>query len=263
LPVAGTATAVSQANPGDTFNVTIPPATFVATDAPPGTVTSIKITAMPSNATSLSVNGNKYTTANFPSGGIVLPTETNGQPTVPVAVDPVSGTVTVGIPFRVNDNANMLSTNTGMANAPVYEVPDLTPIITVAPATMYGSTSFTTRVDIWNLSNVPSSGTITVYMTKSALINYTYNSALTSAISTPVQNNVWTMDATSSASYYIFTTNVSIEAQGRSSFGINGVLTPGATKGQLTNTAIINPGSGGESLITNNTDAEIIRYFPN
>ncbi|WP_118952971.1 SdrD B-like domain-containing protein [Taibaiella helva] len=263
LPVAGTATAVSQANPGDTVNVTIPPATFVATDASPGTVTSIKITAMPSNATSLSVNGNKYTTANFPSGGIVLPTGTNGQPTVPVAVDPVSGTVTVGIPFRVNDNANMLSTNTGMANAPVYEVPDLTPIITVAPATMYGSTSFTARVDIWNLSNVPSNGTITVYVTKSALINYTYNSALSSAISIPVQNNVWTMDATSSASYYIFTTNVSIEAQGRSSFGINGVLTPGATKGQLTNTAIINPGSGGESVITNNTDAEIIRYFPN
>ncbi|WP_118974867.1 SdrD B-like domain-containing protein [Taibaiella koreensis] len=263
LPVAGVATAVSQANPGDTITVAIPPATFVATDAPPGTVTSIKITAMPSNATSFFVNGNKYTTANFPSGGIVIPTGTNGQPTQPVAVDPVSGTVTVGIPFRVNDNANMLSTTTGMANAPVYEVPDLTPVITVAPTTIYGNTNFSARVDVWNLSNVPTSGMIKVFVTKSTLIGYTYNNTLSTIMGTSVQNSAWTIDATSNASYYIFTTNISIEGQGRSSFGLNGLLTPGSTKGQLTNTAIINGGSGGESLITNNTDAEIIRYFPN
>lgn len=263
LPTAGTATAPARPNPGDTFSVVVPPATFSATDPAPGTVTAITIMGIPAQATSITVNGTKYTAANFPANGITIPAGANGQPTQTIAVDPIDGTVTVNIPFKAIDNAGLSSANTGIAKVPVNEVPDLTPVITVAPSTLYGNTTFSARVDIWNLSNVSSTGTIKVFVTKSALISYTYNPSLSMSMGSSVQNQSWTLDATSNTSYYIFTTSVSIEPQGKLSFGLNGALTPGSTKGQLTNTVIINPGSGGESLITNNADAEIIRYFPN
>lgn len=262
-PTASIATALPQVNPGDTISVTVPPATFVASDVAPGTVTSIKITALPSNANSITVGSVKYTAATFPAGGIIIPADASGQPTEVIKVDPVNGTVTAGIPFQPRDNANAFSTDTGLAKVPVYEVPDLTPVITLAPTTMYGTTNFVNRVDIWNLGEVSTSGTITVYLTKSALIGYTFNSALTFAAGAAVQNNVWSLDATSNPNYYIFTTNTVIEPQSRSSFGLNGVLTPASTEGQLNNTVIIGPGSGSEANFLNNSDAEIIYYFQN
>ena len=261
-PTAGISTAAAQVNPGDTISVTVPAATFVSSDVAPGTVTSIKITALPTNANSLTVGSVKYTSVNFPAGGVVIPTNTSGQPTQVIKVDPVDGTVTASIPFQPNDNANVLSANTGAAKVPVYELPDLTPIITVAPTTMYGTTNFVTRVDVYNLAqDTASNGLITVYVTKSALINYTFNPTMTSAAGSSVQNNVWTMDATSNSSYYLFTTNTPIEPQAVLSFGLNGTLTPGATQGQLTNTSVIYPGSGSETNFINNTDAETINYF--
>ncbi len=262
-PTAGTYTASPQINPGDTLNVTVPPAAFVSSDVPPGTVTAIKITALPTNTNSITIGNVKYTAAGFPAGGIIIPVNASGEPVQPIKIDPVDGTVTASIPFMANDNANVLSANTGAANVPVYEVPDLTPIITVTPSTMYSTSNFVNRMDIWNLGNVPTSGLITVYLTKSALINYTFNPTLTTASGMSVQNSAWTLDAETNSSYYIFTTNTVIPAQSRLSFGLNGILTPASTQGQLNNTVIINPGSGTENNFTNNTDADVIYYFQN
>ena len=261
-PTGGVATAPSQANPGDTISVNVPAATFVATDVSPGVVTAIVITSIPTNANSITINGTKYTSTTLPAAGISIPVNTNGQPTQVIKVDPINGSVTVAIAFKVKDNANTLSTNNGVANVPVFELPDLTPIITVLPATMYGTTSFSTRVDVFNLAEaVPSSGLVTVYVTKNNLINYTYSPSLTMVGGVAVQNNSWSLDATSNPSYYIFTTNSVITAQNKLSFGISGTLTPGATQGQLNNTTIIYPGSGSETNFNNNTDADAINYF--
>ncbi len=64
-PVAGNNTATSRANPGGTVNATVAANTFVAADSAPGTVSSIRITAFPSNATSITINGTLYTLGTF------------------------------------------------------------------------------------------------------------------------------------------------------------------------------------------------------
>ena len=117
-PTAATNTATSQGNPGGTTSVTVPAATFATADTTPGTVSSIRITAFPSNATSITINGTQYTSATFPAGGVTVPTNAAGNPTQTIAVDPINGAVTVGIPFVAVDNAGVESSAAGAANVP-------------------------------------------------------------------------------------------------------------------------------------------------
>ncbi|UFH51950.1 beta strand repeat-containing protein [Spirosoma sp. KNUC1025] len=115
-PGSGLATAV---NAGGTSPVTVPASTFTSTtlsvDTAPGSVTAIRLTAFPSNVTSLTINGTVYTSGNFPVGGVTLPTDGSGNPTVPVLVDPADDGSSVVIPFVAIDNAGHESTTTGTA----------------------------------------------------------------------------------------------------------------------------------------------------
>ncbi|QJD77003.1 beta strand repeat-containing protein [Spirosoma rhododendri] len=111
LPTPTSATLVSQANPGGTNGVSIPPASFTGTD-PDGTVASIRYTAFPTNTTSLTIGTTAYTSANFPAGGVTAVTGTT------VRLDPVDGAVTAVIPFRVIDNAGQEGTTTGSVSVP-------------------------------------------------------------------------------------------------------------------------------------------------
>lgn len=122
-PVAANNTAPGQPNPGGTFNATVPPATFSATDAAPGTVSSIRITAFPSNATSITINGSTYTSGTFPVNGVIVPTNASGNPTQPILVDPVNGAVTVGIPYVAIDNAGVESAAPATAGVPFTLAP--------------------------------------------------------------------------------------------------------------------------------------------
>ncbi|MBK7764286.1 MAG: hypothetical protein IPI46_13235 [Bacteroidetes bacterium] len=122
LPTPSTITATSQVNPGGTTSVTVPPATFGATDPSSGTITSITITSFPSNATTITINGTTYTSGTFPGGGVTVPTTTNGEPTQAITVDPIDGAVTVGISYSATDNAGMTSTPSGVANVPFFTV---------------------------------------------------------------------------------------------------------------------------------------------
>jgi len=74
LPDSGTATAASQPNPGGTTSATVSATLFSGTD-PDGTVTSLRITSFPPNATSITINGTTYTGGTFPSGGVTVPAE--------------------------------------------------------------------------------------------------------------------------------------------------------------------------------------------
>lgn len=123
LPTAGKG-ANTVSNAGGTSPVVAPANTFTNTtltsDVTPGSVTSIRITAFPSNTTSLTINGTVYT-ASSPefSGatptGVVIPTDGSGNPTVAIAVDPTVDSNPVVIPFKAIDNAGKESTNTGTA----------------------------------------------------------------------------------------------------------------------------------------------------
>ena len=122
-PVANTNTAANQTNPGGTNSVTVPPGTFSATDTAPGSVASIRIAAFPTNATSITIGGTPYTAANFPAGGVTVATNSSGNPTPAISVDPVDGAVTVGIPFVAIDNAGVESASAGSANVPFALAP--------------------------------------------------------------------------------------------------------------------------------------------
>ncbi|MFC4262896.1 T9SS type A sorting domain-containing protein [Ferruginibacter yonginensis] len=118
-PTAGAGTN-SAVNPGGTTQVTVPANTFTNTtassDPTPGTVTSIRITSFPTGATTIVINGTSYTSATFPGGGVVVPTDANGNPTQTITVDPTaSGATSVSIPFVAIDNAGVESSNTGTA----------------------------------------------------------------------------------------------------------------------------------------------------
>ncbi|MEP7074984.1 MAG: carboxypeptidase-like regulatory domain-containing protein [Acidobacteriota bacterium] len=117
-PVPNNNTAVSQVNPGGTFSAIVPATTFTATDSAPGTVSNIRISGFPSNATSITINGTPYTSGTFPVGGVVVPANAAGNPTQAILVDPINGAVTVGIPYFARDNAGVESSAAATASAP-------------------------------------------------------------------------------------------------------------------------------------------------
>lgn len=118
-----------QVNPGGTTSITVPPSAFTTSnvganpntgDPAPGAVTGIVITAFPTNATSITINGLLYTTLldiidDYPSG---IPTDASGLPTVPISVDPVDGTVNVVIAIAAIDTAGRQDPTPGSITLP-------------------------------------------------------------------------------------------------------------------------------------------------
>jgi SdrD B-like domain len=120
LPTAKTTTITSQTNPGGTTSVAVPITAFNTSNDPDGTVDRYRITAFPTNATSIEIDGVIYTvtaqpgTTAFPTGGVtVLATKLNT-----IKVDPVDGAINVTIPFKAIDNAGQESANTANAVVP-------------------------------------------------------------------------------------------------------------------------------------------------
>ena len=133
VPVSNPVT--SQINPGGTNSVTVPGTTFAAADpSTGGTVASLRITGFPTNATSLTVGTTTYypnagavptagncptaTCSVFPPTGVPVTSNAAGNATQTVKVDPISGGVTVGIPYVAVDNAGFPSTTAATASVP-------------------------------------------------------------------------------------------------------------------------------------------------
>jgi hypothetical protein len=109
LPTAIGGSTPIQANPTGTGTAIVPTTLFTtnASDLD-GTVTAYKITAFPSNATSITINGTLYFPANFPATGVTItPAQLAGM-----SIDPIDGAVTVSIPFQAIDNASKASATT-------------------------------------------------------------------------------------------------------------------------------------------------------
>ena len=120
-PTAGSGTFNAGVNPGGTAQATVNTTAFTATsastDPTPGAVTAIRITAFPTNTTTIVINGTSYTNATFPGAGVIVPTDASGNPAQTITIDPsFSGSGNVVISFVARDAANVESSNTGNAN---------------------------------------------------------------------------------------------------------------------------------------------------
>ncbi len=118
-PTATGTTPPSQTNPGGTTTLSVPASVFGGTD-PDGLISSYTLKSFPSNATSVVINGTTYTSASFPVAGVNIPANPDGSfPAGAVLVDPIDGSVTVGISFTVTDNAGKTSSASSTANLPL------------------------------------------------------------------------------------------------------------------------------------------------
>ena len=122
-PTANNNMAPSQPNMGGTTNSTVPPATFSGNDTAPGTVSSVRVAAFPSNAASITINGTQYTSATFPPVGVIVPANTSGNPTQAILIDPFDGEIIVEIPYVTIDNAGVESSTPAMASVPFKVAP--------------------------------------------------------------------------------------------------------------------------------------------
>jgi hypothetical protein len=105
-------------NPPGNVNIAVPAGAFQSSnvgtnpstqDYDGGTVTNIRITAFPSGANTITINGVKYgtcpTCTAWPVGGVITPFTNGVGPTNPILVDPIDGVSTVVIiPFVAIDN---------------------------------------------------------------------------------------------------------------------------------------------------------------
>ncbi|SFD77715.1 hypothetical protein SAMN05216167_10737 [Spirosoma endophyticum] len=157
-------------------------------------------------------------------------------------------------PFRSSDHDPVLI---GLNLAPS---PDLTAIMFASPSVQYGTSSFNVVVDVFELSPVPTSGPVSVYVTKDPLVSLSFNPTSDLINGKTVQNSDWTFNNTD-PNFYILTTNVVIAGKGKKSFGLTGMLAPGSTKGSLSLSTTVVGGNGGEVKINNNSDADVIDYF--
>ena len=150
---------------------------------------------------------------------------------------------------------------TATTSVSVTTAPDLTATLYARPSSTYGTNTISLVVDLTEINSVPTSGPVTVYITKDTKAPLSFSATGTSVNNRPVQNNAWSFDGTSNESFYILTTTQVIPANGVLSVGLQGTVIPGATEGVLTLSATLESGSGNELRINNNTDSDKIQYF--
>lgn len=158
---------------------------------------------------------------------------------------------------------NGYSAYTFAATAAPAPVPDLTPIVYARPSSVHNTSAITIVVDLLELNSVATSGLITVKVSKEDIVSLIFPTGATTVNNHSVQNSVWSFDDSSDPDYYLLTTSTSVPANGLLSFGLTGTLTPGSTAGTLAVGTVIVGGSGGETKVANNSDADKIDYFQN
>jgi gliding motility-associated-like protein len=117
LPNTNIDTALLQPDPGGVVTVPVAASNFGGTDPNGGILDSMRILSFPTNTTTLIVNGNSYTAATFPVGGITILTTANGQPALSISIDP-TGPGNVTITYVEIDNANKADPTPGSRTLP-------------------------------------------------------------------------------------------------------------------------------------------------
>ena len=157
----------------------------------------------------------------------------------------------------------VLNADVTPANFGIRLLPDLSLSVSARSSTVYGTSPITVVVDVFELNSVPTNGLVTVKIPKDAKFDLSFPPNAMSVNGRVVQNSAWSFSGLSNG-VYTLTTNQVIDGNlgtGTLSFGLTGTLTPGATRGTLTVSAII-VGGGEEIRTNNNVGANKIEYFP-
>ncbi len=160
--------------------------------------------------------------------------------------------------ISVNGDDNVTEANFG-----IVKLPDLTPTITATKNVMNGITSFDLIIRITEINNVNTAGMITVRMPKDSRLTFdpSYNPSMTLLSGVQVNNADWSYDGTD-PNNHVFTTSKVIGAGSYSTIGVRLRFDPQNARGSYTITSQLQSGSGGESRVNNNVDAEKLDYFP-
>jgi hypothetical protein len=196
LPNAVGATASSKVNPVGVNLFDVPATVFTgSTDPDPnatGAVAAYKITAFPTNAVTITINGTTYTPTSFAAavtatGGVSFTlAELNAGA---VKVDPIDGASTVDIPFKAIDNAGKLSLNTSNGLLP-FSADAVTISGTVYNDRDKSATATFTNIKPNTTAGVDDTGTDTLVGTNSTPIYATlYNTDTNKVIATQVIPN--------------------------------------------------------------------------
>ena len=139
--------------------------------------------------------------------------------------------------------------------------PDLTPVITLLPNVMVGPTDFEVFVQIIELLDADTSGSITVRVPKDgrwSVTSWDPGATVLTVSGKPLNNAVWTFSEDANA--LIFTTTTTILGATQSNLGFSAAWNAGQTLGSFTGSVVIVSGSGTEIRTDNNTDAEQADY---
>ena len=117
-PFNNNATLPCTNNPGGTVNVSVASSYFTGTSFQGNIIDSIRFVAFPPNATSITIGGNTYTSATFPSNGVKVATNAIGNPAVAIAIDPKDNINNAKIYFAVTDDKGLESSYYGEITVP-------------------------------------------------------------------------------------------------------------------------------------------------
>lgn len=137
---------------------------------------------------------------------------------------------------------------------------DLTPTLYARPSTVSGTGAVSIVVDMEEINSVATHGLLTVKITKDPNLTLTFPTSATLVNNRSVQNSSWQFSI-ADPDYYVLTTQQSVLAGDKLSFGLTGTLKPESTSGVLAISALVLSTDAQETKLTNNTDADKIEYF--
>ena len=139
--------------------------------------------------------------------------------------------------------------------------PDLTPIVSVVPSSISGSSTVGAAIEIFQLAENKTDGSaIKVRIPADPRFTFAWNPTLMNVGFTPVNNSDW-IYLGNNGLFHEFEYYGILGPNHKSAFGIIGNYDPQNTSGSTTLTVTVVPGSSNECVFFNNSDAEIISYF--
>jgi len=142
---------------------------------------------------------------------------------------------------------------------------DLSPVSTIVPGNIAGSSSVGYAVQVTELNGLDTDGSpIQVRIPSDPRFVFTWDPNLMSVAFTQVNNIDWLYQGNGGGIFHTFRyigNGGAMTANQVTAFGFQAVYDPQSTSGQTTITATIVPFSGGEDNLFNNSDSERLVYF--
>lgn len=176
-----------------------------------------------------------------------------------------TGTHDFSVTIPVGSAGDTDSTNNGASAVLTYTTapsPDLTPAIVLSPSSFTGTTQVEVTVSLSEIANIPTDGSpVRLAVTKQSLFsNPVFSSSqTTNAAGLSVQNNLFTLDATSNPNYYLFTASGLLLQNDTRSLVFTLTGTPGDNSGTSSESVVVT--GGGDATSINNVAVAPFSYF--